>query len=1073
MRLIGKILALLLPFLAACSRVPQVAIISQSDPLEQQSMTEMIAAAGFECTVVGIDADFSDFDLVWYHRPDTSALSKEEMELGQRIVPYVQGGGHLVLSMDAVRLSNAWGLEDNPVDIWTQEAIDEGFGRKVGYHSHRSHPLFDGLYGGAYVWHGCEDNTNRVLGYNGDNMPAADNTDIIATLWEYIFYQPSLKVVWEQKLGKGSILSIGCLLYYSKPNFHKAILERFTANVVRYMGGVKSSTPEKFWQYQPSEVVFDDAAALFRASKASAPERWNIPEDGDALRFGATRSELTLPSRRVMLVAEETSGIREIWTHPFMSLRDYEIAVTLPGGGTLRLSEPSEEVELRFNSLIRNYSVGNVSIREVIVPSMDNSSVVVHYDWDGEIDKLSVSFSSNMRYMWPYDENALGSLHCGWSEDKGCYAVCADENEFVSLLGSNLPGRLVSQEADKDLLLARVSLEFDASGREACDVVMAAGNEGLPKVAKAYDTALRAPRKVFDRSAAYWTAYLDKTVSIQTPDEYFNEGYRWAMVSAGQFLAETPGVGSGLMAGYSSSRRGWGGGHRVSGRPGYAWYFGRDSELSALAFLSMGDFEAVRQTLELLAAYQGANGPIFHELSTSGSDHFDASDSTPLFVVLMAEYVRATGDVKFLRDHIENVYKAMDFSWSTDTDGDHLIEIQHVGHGWLEGGDYFKLGTEYYLSGIWARALEDAALLAGLVGDESGKEKFASEFKIVRAEIENFWNEEKGYYNYAKGPDGEYSTAFLALPSVPVWLGMADPDRAYAMVKGYAGADFSTDWGVRQTSDPRPEEGVGTYDESNIWPLFTGSVSLAEYAVGRYNQGFEHMMSSLLCYLGATHGRVPEVLRGNSYRSGGITRHQCWSETAVTGPAIQGMLGFRADALANEVVLSPRLPFDWKTVKVSNLPCGKTRVGLSMDKDDTSVRYCLSTNKGVNVQFAPAFPPASVINSVEVNGRPVEFSVEEGREYTVLNTTFRLDEKAEVTVGIDEAASSLPVYFICEDNAETSGIRVLSQEVLDGNLQVRVEGRPGTSFDFPVYDGGKVVTETVDFIENTENVIIL
>ena len=439
-----------------------------------------------------------------------------------------------------------------------------------------------------------------------------------------------------------------------------------------------------------------------------------------------------------------------------------------------------------------------------------------------------------------------------------------------------------------------------------------------------------------------------------SPDPEFNEGYRWATVSAGQFIAETPGIGSALMAGYASSLRGWGGGHRVSGRPGYAWYFGRDSEIAGFAYLGMGDFNAVRSTLEVLSDFQGEDGPIFHELTTSGSDHFDSSDATPLYVILMADYLRATGDTRFVKEHMPNVYKAMDFCFSTDTDGDHFIEIRHVGHGWLEGGDYFADNTEFYLCGIWARALSDAAWLAGLYGNQEKAKAWAEESVVVTKELDRYWNP-SGYYNYGIYNDGSFTTSLLALESFPIWLGVTDPEKAASTVKWYSGENFTQPWGVRQTGDPRDEENVGPYDESNIWPLLTGSVALAEYCTGFKDAAYYHLMGNLRCYSGSTHGRVPEVLRGNAYRSGGITAFQCWSETGVTGPVIRGMLGWGCNAIDGTCTLAPQLPEDWNSLKVRGLRMGRDLIGFDMTSDGDTVTFDFtSTGKPKELTFTYA-----------------------------------------------------------------------------------------------------------------------
>ncbi len=90
------------------------------------------------------------------------------------------------------------------------------------------------------------------------------------------------------------------------------------------------------------------------------------------------------------------------------------------------------------------------------------------------------------------------------------------------------------------------------------------------------------------------------------------------------------------MSGYFTTARGWNGGHEESGRPGYAWYFGRDTELTGMALSAIGAYHKVREILVTFGKYQAPEGKIYRELTTSGSVHYDASDATPLYVALAA-----------------------------------------------------------------------------------------------------------------------------------------------------------------------------------------------------------------------------------------------------------------------------------------------------------------------------------------------------------------------------------------------------------------------------------------------------
>ena len=190
--------------------------------------------------------------------------------------------------------------------------------------------------------------------------------------------------------------------------------------------------------------------------------------------------------------------------------------------------------------------------------------------------------------------------------------------------------------------------------------------------------------------AAHYRTLLERTVGITTPDEEFNVLYKWAIVGADRFVAYTPGVGTGLLAGL---RRPPADGTAHSGTAD-----GRDMPGTSVAMLHG---PALLLTGSVMSQQCGTNwncisrsrtgaGKIFHELMTSGVVHFDASDATPMYVMLAGHYMRASGDTAFIRASWPHITKAMEFLFSTDTDGDGLIENTDVGHGWVEpGGDLF------------------------------------------------------------------------------------------------------------------------------------------------------------------------------------------------------------------------------------------------------------------------------------------------------------------------------------------------------------------------------------------------
>src|SRR5258708_19645104 len=68
--------------------------------------------------------------------------------------------------------------------------------------------------------------------------------------------------------------------------------------------------------------------------------------------------------------------------------------------------------------------------------------------------------------------------------------------------------------------------------------------------------------------------------------------------------------------------RGRVGGYRTSGesqRPGFAWFFGRDSEWTELGLDAVGDFATTRTALDFLSKFQREDGKVPHEIAQSAS----------------------------------------------------------------------------------------------------------------------------------------------------------------------------------------------------------------------------------------------------------------------------------------------------------------------------------------------------------------------------------------------------------------------------------------------------------------------
>ena len=194
--------------------------------------------------------------------------------------------------------------------------------------------------------------------------------------------------------------------------------------------------------------------------------------------------------------------------------------------------------------------------------------------------------------------------------------------------------------------------------------------------------------QVYAKHAARYAGLRESLAAIRTPDSGLDDAFAWAEMSIEQLRAKAQPSGEiGLVAGYYSSGD--------SARPGFGWFFGRDSLYTLYAVNGFGDFGLVRDELDFLMKRQRDDGKIMHEYPQTAA-YFDwknfsyaYADSTPLFLTAMLDYVRSSGDVDFLLKHREVVEKAWRFETTHDTDGDGIYDNSQnwVGESWRRNAD--------------------------------------------------------------------------------------------------------------------------------------------------------------------------------------------------------------------------------------------------------------------------------------------------------------------------------------------------------------------------------------------------
>lgn len=1009
----------------------------------------------------------SDFDLLWIHHRNPTGFPEEftSTNFAKTIGHHIENGGKLLLTMYALQLLPVLGLEQQAPDNLTVEAVDRGYGRQLGFHAYLDHPLFAGMNGGAYIFNPEADTTTIQTGYfDPDYIPQGK---IIAVDWSYITFHEDKKLILEYKKGKGSVLAIGAYLDFSIENKNKDEFGLFIKNTIHYL---HNPIPEKinYWNYSYGEVI--EYEPNLPKIEIPSSKKWEIRQNELSYNSDAASDDFwDLTGERMMVMGDEKAGIDEIWLHPFMALRDYEVGV-IENGKTevFWLRDVTPSISINPEAIKRTYRLRSGTLTEFISVHHEKPTTAIHYELEGESLELVVQIKSNMRLMWPYSHKVLGSLKYGYDEGSQSFVISDVNENFTTMVGFNqnpktrLAGQFDGFDLKNDnfdgiateLLQVGAVAIFGMTETLGLDVVISASDFNDPKVFDYHAGALRNPFSVYQNSRDYYAGLLDNKLMINTPDAALNRDYRWALIGADRHFAHTPGIGRSLLAGIGTTARGWDGRHEINGRPGYAWYFGRDGQWSGFAINGYGDFGKVRDILTLFIKYQALNGKIFHELTTSGAVHYDAADATPLFVVLMGKYLRASGDLEFIRKNRESIQKAMNFCYSTDTDLDGLIENTGVGHGWVEGGFLFGGKTTIYLASCWAAALEEAAYMAAALKEVELCNQYLTDSEKVKAMINNqFFNDSLGFFNHSLKPDNTFITENTIMPAIPMYFGHIDPEKAQSSMDDWASNNFTANWGVRIVGEDNPKFHPEGYHSGSVWPLYTGWVALAEYKNGRPAQGFSHVMSTINIKNHWAKGFVEEVMHGSVYKPRGVCAHQCWSETMILQPLIDGMIGYEPNAVHNTLRLSPAVSANWDYYTFDNIPVGNERIGLTMQRTDKKIQYDFKYTGPtiLKVNFQPQLPPGTKISGVNFNGVPVEFNIMEKSDAIILQLEFEMIHNPRFEIFYTGGIAVLPIIQNPKPGDSAGGLRIINAEIQNNLYTITLEAPAGTQAEISVF----------------------
>lgn len=752
------------------------------------------------------------------------------------------------------------------------------------------------------------------------------------------------------------------------------------------------------------------------------------------------------------LVVGQQDGQFEAWVLPIKILSHFTIEANVAGYDVpIDVNQAAREIEVYPDHTTITYSHIAFTLRQTIFApdeAKQGTGAVVLFQVDSirPVD-FTFRFTPEMRPMWPERGSGVPSAEWVKQGDSGFYILHTDYSDLagaVAIPGAQ-PGIMAPYQEKPHVYPLELKLHYDPKrdGKHYFPLLLAEGktqatatNAALAEKIATLDNTLST---LYAEHAARYAHMLSDLTSIETPNKHLNHDFQWAEMSIEQLRAETLDKTVnrnteeiGLVAGYYSSGD--------SARPGFGWYFGRDTLYTLYAVNSFGDFTLSRQALEFLIERQRDDGKIMHEYSQTAMNTdwrslpymYAAADSTPLFLTQMLDYVRASGDVAFLRAHRETVEKAWHFETTHDSDGDGIYDNAQ-GTGWVESWPPGMPKQEIYLACLDQQASAAMAKLSALLGDTATSSAASSRATAIakKIEAEYYMPSTQSYaFSYNAGTLDRTPTVF---PAIAWWNGGDGLDHAAPSFEHWASHDFSTDWGLRDIAESDPLYDPISYHQGSVWPLFTGWLSVAEYRTGRALAGYAHLMQTANQTTTQDLGAVTELLSGAYFEPfGRSTSHQLWSSSMVITPAMRGLFGIDIDALAKTVHLDPHLPADWNDAEVHQLHVGDSAIDLSYHREGQQMIVHLKQVSGA-IKLAADKETATVTN----NGQ---------------TATFKLPP---VEVALPQQHLPLP-------GARTSQPKVLAQTIDAHSMKLDLEAQAGSTVTFKLRNNAEAKNLTAE-----------
>jgi glycogen debranching enzyme len=426
-----------------------------------------------------------------------------------------------------------------------------------------------------------------------------------------------------------------------------------------------------------------------------------------------------------------------------------------------------------------------------------------------------------------------------------------------------------------------------------------------------------------------------------------------------------------------------------AGVPWYDALFGRDSIIASIQSM-LYEPGMAKSTLELLALYQAKGfddwrdaepGKILHELRIGEkanlneipqTPYYGSVDSTPLFLILLAEYIDWTGDTGIMSSLEGSIRSALEWLEKySDPGGMGIVSYSGrssrglYNQGWKDSFESIshsdgslaeKPIAPAEVQGYTYMARERISHILEKLGRNNEAKKLRGEAECLKRDFnERFWMASKRYYAQAIDRNG-LCDVISSNPLLCLWGEIVDKKHAEDVVRRAFEPDMFTGWGIRTLSSSEERYNPLGYHIGTLWP-FDNSIITKGLCKYGFKDEAALLFNGMYDAAGYYHDyRIPELFGGFQREKQNrpikypiACNPQAWSAGTIPF-MLMSMLGITPDALNNRLIVArPELPSWLEKVKIRDLSVGGKSIDIDFRREGSATTVDIIRIEGIEV----------------------------------------------------------------------------------------------------------------------------